>query len=202
MKKLITLLALAALALPLAANADPQRVQPINPSLKKVDESPDPPGKVTIKYGIWGTSLTSRQMNQADYYQCANLMFPGDPAPGAKKACYLANGTKIADEGGFFTTPGPACARTPVKYVALNGATRQRNLCPGREVQCSNATFGDPFVGVVKHCEINGQNVAAENHDFSVPPPPVPGGNCLCDGVSVTELRVKYGQVLNAQNHD
>ena len=189
MQKLFVLVGLVGLGVALfgtTANADPQRREaPAAPNDRKVE---DPPGMVTVKYGVEGGGMTSKQLQAAQYYVCGNALF-GDPAPNQKKACYLASGAKLGDEGEHITTPGPECVRVNVKYVALNGASKERNFCPGRLVSCTNAVFGaDPAIGVVKHCESAGKS-HAEGALFITTLPSTPNQTCLCGGKSLTELR-------------
>ncbi|MFO0574052.1 MAG: hypothetical protein U1A78_08645 [Polyangia bacterium] len=142
-----------------------------------------------IEYGA--SKTVSKALLPAHRYHCGNDVF-GDPAPSAKKSCYI-NGVKVADEGGYFNTPGPVCASVAVKYGARETYTT-RNLCTGRSVVCGNGSFGDPLVGVSKSCLINGSPVASESKVFSVPGSP----DCLCAGQPVSELN-KQG-ALNSVN--
>jgi hypothetical protein len=73
--------------------------------------------------------------------------------------------SKVADEGGAFTIAAPAGQGYTVRYGA--GSTWiARDLAAG-SYTCDNATFTDPIVGTVKHCE---QSSAAV--PVPVPPPP------------------------------
>lgn len=55
--------------------------------------------------------------------------------------------TRCANEHEYCATPFP----TMVRYGA-RGAYTQRQSGP-RGIPCNNAVFGDPLVGVVKHCD-------------------------------------------------
>lgn len=52
-----------------------------------------------------------------------------------------------AHENGFCATPFP----TVVRYGARGAFARRRTWREG--IPCNNGVFGDPLVGVVKHCE-------------------------------------------------
>lgn len=142
---------------------------------------------VVIEYGA--NKTTVKELLPAHRYHCGNEVF-GDPAPGARKSCYI-NGQKVADEDGYFVTPGPSCSMVAISYGA-RGANAARNLCSGRVVLCGNSTFGDPLVGVPKSCMMNNAIVAAENRTFAV----VGTADCLCAGQPVTELN-KQGPLSN-----
>lgn len=151
----------------------------------------DPPGWVTVQYGVPGRGMTSKLLKQATLSVCTNGEF-GDPAPNLKKACYLANGTKVAEENTKFVTPGPVCRRIPVKYVAVNGASKERSFCEGRSGKCSNEVFGvDPAVGVKKHCEVEGKRVAEEGGYWQTPKTE----DCLCDGKPLIDFEYNVTNV-------
>lgn len=152
--------------------------------------------KIAVKYGATG-GYTSTELAIGGWYTCNNGAFGGDPAPHEKKACFI-NGRKVADEGQKFTTPAPECPKTRVSYVAVNGASKERDFCPGRRVICSNAVFGsDPAVGVVKHCESNGKRLTTENQAFETPWVQF----CLCNGKSLYELNDEAETIKDAY-HD
>lgn len=152
--------------------------------------------KIAVKYGA-AAGYTSAELLIGLRYTCNNNVF-GDPAPHEKKACFI-NGRKVADEGQQFTTPAPECPKAHVKYVAVNGASRERDFCPGRSVICSNAVFGvDPAVGVVKHCETtDGKRIANENQLFDT----FSAAFCLCNGKAISELQ-EAEQTIKDSYHD
>jgi hypothetical protein len=187
MKKLVCALGVVGMGVAVfgtSANAGPvvgPAARPVAPTAKSVEPSPTTPG--TIGYGVLGGAMTYRVLAIASWFKCDNALF-GDPAPNQHKACY-ANGVKLAEEGQMMTTPGPECTRVNVKYVGVNGATAERNFCPGRIVRCSNEVFGsDPAVGIVKHCVLATKTVAQEGGTFGTPYQ----RECLCGGKSLNEL--------------
>jgi len=200
MRKLASALAVVGLSVAVfgtSANADGPVVRPaapVAPTTKSVPPSPTTPG--VIGYGVWGGAMTYQVLPLATWYRCNNDLF-GDPAPNQHKACY-ANGVKLAEEGQLMTTPGPECTRVNVKYVSVNGATAERNFCPGRLIRCQNETFGtDPAVGIVKHCVLAGKTVATEGALFTTPYQRA----CLCGGKSISELS-SLAQIIEDKNHD
>ncbi len=58
-----------------------------------------------------------------------------------------AEWVRCASEHGYCATPFP----TMVRYGA-HGVYAQRHT-RGGGIPCDNAVFGDPLVGIVKHCE-------------------------------------------------
>lgn len=140
-----------------------------------------------VEYGA--NKTVSKALLPAHRYHCGNDVF-GDPAPNAAKSCYI-NGAKVADEGGYFNTPGPVCEFVAVKYGARDVYTT-RNLCTGRSVVCGNGSFGDPLGGVSKSCLINNIPAASEGKVFTVPGTP----DCMCAGQPVSELN-KQGSLNN-----
>jgi len=58
-----------------------------------------------------------------------------------------AEWVRCAEEHGYCSTPFP----TVVRYGAHGTYTRRR--VGGGGVACENGVFGDPLVGIVKHCD-------------------------------------------------
>jgi hypothetical protein len=198
MKKLASVLGMVGVTVVLvgsSANADGPVVHPVAPLAPTAKSVPPSTTPGVISYGVLGGGMTSQVLGIASWYKCANSTF-GDPAPNQKKACY-ANGVKLADEGQMMTTPGPECPRVDAKYVGVNGATKDRNVCPGRTVRCSNEAFGaDPAVGIVKHCVVAGKTVAQEGGTFNTPLQ-----RCLCNGKSINELD-SISHIVEDTQHD
>lgn len=67
-------------------------------------------------------------------------------AAGLLSASAAAEWVRCAEEHGFCRTPFP----TVVRYGA-NGVFAKRRARGG--LPCANEVFGDPLVGVVKHCD-------------------------------------------------
>ncbi len=63
-----------------------------------------------------------------------------------------AEWVRCATEHGYCATPFP----TIVRYGA-NGVYAKRHTSGGG-IPCDNAIFGDPLVGIVKHCEFWASN--------------------------------------------
>jgi len=86
-----------------------------------------------------------------------------------------------ADEGGSFTL----ATQTQVRYGAVvNGQEFFKTLSlPPGSVNCNNATFEDPIVGTVKHCESLADVRANEGGSFTL----------------AAQTQVRYGAVVNGQ---
>lgn len=185
MKKLITCMGMVALSVAVfgtRANANPPVVaHPVAPAPTAIQgTSSQPP---TISYGVVGGAFVTKAFPAGSWQKCSNDTFGSDPDPNKQKSCFSGN-TRLGVEGQMIDVPGPACPMFEFKYVAPNGASTSRMICPGRSMRCSNEAFGqDPAVGQKKHCDINGHTITQEGGVFAE------GRQaCLCRGESVDHM--------------
>jgi len=104
-------------------------------------------GTKLVRYGANGTYV---QQTATSSVSCNNATF-GDPVVGVVKHCDYTDAptttwTLCANEAQTCTFAGTKL----VRYGA-NGTYVQQTATSS--ISCNNATFGDPFVGVVKHCD-------------------------------------------------
>ena len=112
-------------------------------------------GVRTVRYGANGQYVT-KEFTQG--VECSNAVF-GDPIPGVSKQCEYGpeisvTWTKCANEGSTCKFSG----MRQVRYGARNKFAEARSF--SGEVECGNATFGDPIPGVSKQCEYGPEIVA------------------------------------------
>lgn len=110
-------------------------------------------GTALVRYGFGDTYVTQT----ATYaIACNNATF-GDPLPGVTKLCEYTNLVAAppvdnegwifcADENGHCAFTGEAEVRYGLNHIYFRGVYTNG-------VDCNNATFGDPLVGIVKRCE-------------------------------------------------
>ncbi|MEO6073683.1 MAG: hypothetical protein ABIP67_10580 [Burkholderiales bacterium] len=109
-----------------------------------------------VRYGARGSYAAPRDFSNG--VDCGNAVF-GDPIPGVSKQCEYGpeipvTWTKCANEGSTCKFSG----MRQVRYGARNKFAEARNF--SGEVECGNATFGDPIPGVSKQCEYGPEIVA------------------------------------------
>jgi hypothetical protein len=102
-----------------------------------------------VRYGVNGTWTYKVVQGNGG---CDNEFFGGDPVVGVPKHCEALQVTplrweRVADERAQMSLPGA----TLVRYGTGSQWTNPRPM--QGSVPCSNAVFGDPAPGVVKHCE-------------------------------------------------
>lgn len=105
-------------------------------------------GTQFVYYGA-GDSYAVRSFTHGT--DCTNAVF-GDPAPGVRKACYVAGVASPARRSAFCANEDQRCRFSGTQYVYYGAGDRfvARSLSNG--VNCSNAVFGDPAPGVRKAC--------------------------------------------------
>ena len=109
-------------------------------------------GNAEVRYGV-GTNFVTKVV--AGPVSCSNAVF-GDPVYGEVKSCSVKSTlswTECAVEDG-------TCQFTGSKAVRYGTSTTFVTQTLTGPVSCSNATFGDPALGIVKSCMIE-QAVAA-----------------------------------------
>ena len=130
-------------------------------------------GTRRVAYGVAGKFVVRTAVNGTG---CSNAIF-GDPAVGVRKSCYVeaivpayttASWTPCANEGATCTFNGSK----QVRY-GVGSAYFVRTYSGG--VTCSNATFGDPKVGVAKTCAIANADPVAVTAVAPVAPAPTNG---------------------------
>jgi hypothetical protein len=101
-------------------------------------------GTQTVRYGS-GVTFVSQSLSWAA--SCNSDAFGVDPTPGVVKHCEVTNSwTECANENG-------SCAFTDTETVRFGADTSYYALVATGGVSCNDSVFGDPDVGVVKHCD-------------------------------------------------
>lgn len=117
-------------------------------------------GTATIYYGARDRWVTRQASNGID---CNNQTF-GDPIVGVVKRCFREGGMPLVS-----APRGERCARENGRcdfrgaatiYYGAKNRWVTRSASDG--IDCNNATFGDPIVGVVKDCYRDGGRAAVE----------------------------------------
>lgn len=141
-------------------------------------------GTQTVRYGVDGV-FVSRQVTGS--VSCSNAVF-GDPTPGRVKNCESQGASaSTTSTWGLCAAEGQVCTVSGTQTVryGVDGAFVTRQVTGS--VSCSNAVFGDPAVGRVKRCDIEGATSA---------PTASAWGYCAAEGevCTVTGTRhVRYG---------
>ena len=104
------------------------------------------PGTKLVRYGANGTYVQQTATNSIG---CNNATF-GDPIAGVVKHCDY---TDASTTWTFCANEAQTCTFSGTKLVryGANGTYVQQTATSS--ISCNNATFGDPAVGVVKHCD-------------------------------------------------
>lgn len=101
-----------------------------------------------VRQVTYGADGKFKELVAADGVPCNNGTF-GDPAVGARKACYLSGGplAECAKENG-------RCAFTGLRTIAYGAGRKFNTKTAEGGVDCGNGVFGDPLPGTVKACYI------------------------------------------------
>ena len=103
-------------------------------------------GTKLVRYGA-GTSFTFQTATNG--IACDNATF-GDPIVGTVKHCdYMDVGSSWT----FCANENQFCSFTGTKLVRYGAGTSFTFQTATNGIACDNATFGDPIVGTVKHCD-------------------------------------------------
>jgi methenyltetrahydromethanopterin cyclohydrolase len=103
-------------------------------------------GTKLVRYGANGTYV---QQTATNSISCNNATF-GDPIAGAVKHCDYTDAPPIWT---FCAIENQTCALSGTKVVRYGANGTYVGLTATSSISCSNATFGDPIAGAVKHCE-------------------------------------------------
>jgi hypothetical protein len=105
-------------------------------------------GTKLVRYGANGTYVQQTATNSIG---CNNATF-GDPLPGVVKHCDYTDAPSTSTWT-FCANEDQTCTFSGTKLVryGANGTYVQQTAT--NSISCNNATFGDPLVGVVKHCD-------------------------------------------------
>jgi subtilisin family serine protease len=106
-------------------------------------------GTKLVRYGANGTYVQQTATNSIN---CNNATF-GDPVFGVVKHCDYADGPATPPTWTFCANENQTCTFSGTKLVryGANGSYAQQTAT--NSIGCSNATFGDPVFGTVKHCD-------------------------------------------------
>jgi len=106
-------------------------------------------GTKLVRYGANGTYVQQTATNSIN---CNNATF-GDPVFGVVKHCDYADGPATPPTWTFCANENQTCTFSGTKLVryGANGSYVQQTAT--NSIGCSNATFGDPVFGTVKHCD-------------------------------------------------
>ena len=103
-------------------------------------------GTKLVRYGA-GTSFTFQTATNG--IACDNTTF-GDPIVGTVKHCDYMD---VASSWTFCANENQFCSFTGTKLVRYGAGTSFTFQTATNGIACDNATFGDPIVGTVKHCD-------------------------------------------------
>ena len=105
-------------------------------------------GTAPVRYGAGTTFFEQTATNTVN---CNNAVF-GDPIFGTVKHCeYLA--IAPAADWTFCTNETQFCSFSGTKVVRYGANSNFYQQILSNGVSCTNAVFGDPIVGTVKHCD-------------------------------------------------
>ena len=147
------------------------------------------------------TNWASTEVAHGGITTCNSSLFNGaDPAPGERKLCEVyGHWVPTVNEGQPIPdATTPQMVRYGEAYSRYNGRYRVKYISyldlrvplgSGPMVPCSNAVFGDPFYGVIKHCArlVGGRIPYWSNNLVKYPsgasvcdvPPSQPGGDVI-----------------------
>ena len=103
-------------------------------------------GTKLVRYGA-GTSFNFQTATNG--IACNNATF-GDPIVGTVKHCDYMD---VASSWTFCANENQFCSFTGTKLVRYGAGTSFTFQTATNGIACDNATFGDPIVGTVKHCD-------------------------------------------------
>src|SRR5499425_984377 len=103
-------------------------------------------GTKLVRYGA-GTSFTFQTATNG--IACNNATF-GDPIVGTVKHCDYMD---VASSWTFCANENQFCSFTGTKLVRYGAGTSFTFQTATNGIACDNATFGDPIVGTVRHCD-------------------------------------------------
>jgi hypothetical protein len=108
-------------------------------------------GRAVVRYGVPGRWAT-RSVNGS--VTCSNDAF-GDPAPGTPKRCEVAGyGDGGSSDWVFCAPEGETCRFRGSADVRFGHGGRYTTRHAYGSVPCDVRSFGDPYYGVTKHCEV------------------------------------------------
>jgi subtilisin family serine protease len=119
-------------------------------------------GTKLVRYGANGTYVQQTATNSIN---CNNATF-GDPVFGVVKHCDYADGPATPPTWTFCANENQTCTFSGTKLVryGANGSYAQQTAT--NSIGCSNATFGDPVFGTVKHCDYTDASATSSTRGF------------------------------------